>query len=431
MIILVLLFASFLGTKVNVMLPLTTVSSSGELNTSVSAYFPILKNIGVNGVMVDVWWGITEPSPRSYNFSAYTQLADLCNQSGLKLQCVMSFHQCGGNVGDDCDIPIPNWVTNYNDIYYRDLEGHDDTEYVSLDVDNERVLGTRTPRQAYKDFMEAFSDAMGDRMGTIVDEVQVGLGPSGELRYPSYQSNYWTYPGVGEFQCYSDRMVSMFANASAKYGRTDWTYPPTDAGNYNSTPSDTTFFTNGYKMEYGNFFMDWYSSLLINHAKPILSDAVSIFNSTGAGVAMKVAGIHWWYDDDSHAAELTTGYINGNAFSSDAFYTRAAEMCADLGVTLDFTCFEMSNSEQSSSAKSDPETLVYQVLMATTHAGASMSAENALSRYDDTAYNRIIYNACSRGGKVDAFTYLRLSETLFSGDNFSRFRSLVSSLANC
>lgn len=35
-------------------------------------------------------------------------------------------------------------------------------------------------------------------------EIQVGMGPCGELRYPSYpESNgTWRFPGIGEFQCY-------------------------------------------------------------------------------------------------------------------------------------------------------------------------------------------------------------------------------------
>lgn len=41
------------------------------------------------------------------------------------------------------------------------------------------------------DFLEA---------GSLVD-IEVGLGPAGELRYPSYtQSQGWRFPGIGEFQ---------------------------------------------------------------------------------------------------------------------------------------------------------------------------------------------------------------------------------------
>ena len=41
------------------------------------------------------------------------------------------------------------------------------------------------------DFLEA---------GLIID-IEVGLGPAGELRYPSYpESQGWVFPGIGEFQ---------------------------------------------------------------------------------------------------------------------------------------------------------------------------------------------------------------------------------------
>lgn len=36
--------------------------------------------------------------------------------------------------------------------------------------------------------------------GLIVD-IEVGLGPAGELRYPSYpESQGWAFPGIGQFQ---------------------------------------------------------------------------------------------------------------------------------------------------------------------------------------------------------------------------------------
>ena len=38
----------------------------------------------------------------------------------------------------------------------------------------------------------------------VVQEIQVGIGPAGELRYPSYpeRNSLWAFPGIGEFQCY-------------------------------------------------------------------------------------------------------------------------------------------------------------------------------------------------------------------------------------
>jgi beta-amylase len=52
---------------------------------------------------MDVWWGIVEKDgPRNYNWSAYKEIIEIVRKSGLKVQAVMSFHQCGANVGDSC-----------------------------------------------------------------------------------------------------------------------------------------------------------------------------------------------------------------------------------------------------------------------------------------------------------------------------------------
>ena len=39
----------------------------------------------------------------------------------------------------------------------------------------------------------------------------MGMGPSGELRYPSYpeQNGTWKFPGIGAFQCY-DKVILLF-----------------------------------------------------------------------------------------------------------------------------------------------------------------------------------------------------------------------------
>ena len=53
------------------------------------------------------------------------------------------------------------------------------------------------PMECYADFMQAFRDAFVDDLGTAIEEVVVGTGPCGELRYPSYvEANGWRFPGV-------------------------------------------------------------------------------------------------------------------------------------------------------------------------------------------------------------------------------------------
>ena len=45
-----------------------------------------------------------------YDWSGYRQLFELIKSMGLKIQAVLSFHACGGNVGDSAQIPLPRWV---------------------------------------------------------------------------------------------------------------------------------------------------------------------------------------------------------------------------------------------------------------------------------------------------------------------------------
>lgn len=51
--------------------------------------------------------------------------------------------------------------------------------------------------------MKSIRDVMEDLLdsGLFTYMEVVGLGPAGELRYPSYQENQgWVFPGIGEFQ---------------------------------------------------------------------------------------------------------------------------------------------------------------------------------------------------------------------------------------
>ncbi|PRQ60923.1 putative beta-amylase [Rosa chinensis] len=52
---------------------------------------------------VDAWWGLVEKDgPSKYNWEGYAEHVNFVQKHGLKIQVVMSFHQCGGNVGDSC-----------------------------------------------------------------------------------------------------------------------------------------------------------------------------------------------------------------------------------------------------------------------------------------------------------------------------------------
>jgi len=410
------------ATKVFVMLPLDTVSSAGELKdeADLASKLDKLKAIGVDGFMADVWWGATERSPKSYNFGAYQKLVGLAKARGLLVQLVTSFHQCGGNVGDTCNIPLPSFVTGANGIWYKDHDGNEDKEYVSLFADNVTVQG-RTPLQMYRGWFDAFAAAFKEDLGNTVSTLQLGTGPAGELRYPSYQLSRWKFCGVGAFQCWDEHALASLKAHAAKTSHSSWTSPPSDAGSYNSQPGDAAFFKGGYTSEYGRFFLDWYFSALKKHGAAVLREANAAFAAFKGKLAftVKVSGIHWWYKSAHHAAELTAGYYNADG--RNAYDELAALFAANGGAGLDFTCLEMRDNEQQASCASGPEELVGQVLAAAKRGGVAFSGENALPRYDETAFSKVE----SYRSSMEEFTYLRLSGDLFQGDNFNNFKNFV------
>lgn len=91
------------GVPVYVMMPLDSVTMGNGVNRrkAMKASMQALKSAGVEGIMMDVWWGLVErDAPGAYNWGGYAELLEMAKQQGLKVQAVMSFHQCGGNVGD-------------------------------------------------------------------------------------------------------------------------------------------------------------------------------------------------------------------------------------------------------------------------------------------------------------------------------------------
>lgn len=428
------------GVPVFVMMPLDSVKMDHTVNRrkAMNASLQALKSAGVEGVMMDVWWGLVEKdSPGEYNWGGYAELLEMAKKHGLKVQAVMSFHQCGGNVGDSCTIPLPRWVVEEMekdpDLAYTDQWGRRNYEYVSLGCDTLPVLKGRTPVQCYSDFMRGFRDRFEHLLGDTIVEIQVGMGPAGELRYPSYpeQNGTWKFPGIGAFQCFDKYMISSLRATAESIGKPEWGHSgPTDAGHYNNWPEDTNFFRKegGWTTPYGEFFLSWYSQMLLDHGERILQSANAIFDNTGVKISVKIAGIHWHYGTRSHAPELTAGYYNTRFRDG---YLPIAQMLARHGAIFNFTCIEMRDHEQPQDAQCAPEKLVRQVALATQEAQVPLAGENALPRYDDYAHEQILRASAlsidekSGDREMCAFTYLRMNPDLFQADNWRRFVAFV------
>lgn len=222
--------------------------------------------------------------------------------------------------------------------------------------------------------------------------------------------------------------ASLKAAAEAK-GKSDWGRSgPHDAGQYNQFPEDTGFFRRDgtWNSEYAEFFLEWYSGKLLEHGDRILAAAKGIFQETGAKLSGKVAGIHWHYRTRSHAAELTAGYYNTRRRDG---YLPIARMMGRHGVVLNFTCMEMKDGEQPENANCSPQGLVREVKMATRDARIELAGENALERYDESAYGQVLETSRSDSGNgLSAFTYLRLNKNLFEENNWRNMVQFVKSM---
>ncbi|KAF5954716.1 hypothetical protein HYC85_007572 [Camellia sinensis] len=308
--------------------------------------------------------GNTVISERHSSIDDYNSLSPLV---------VMSFHECGGNVGDDVHIPLPQWVAEIGqrnpDIFFTDKEGRHNPECLTWGIDKERVLRGRTAVEVYFDYMRSFRVEFDEFFEDgIISEIEIGLGPCGELRYPSYYAKHgWKYPGIGEFQ------------------------------------------------------------VLVDHGDRVLALANLAFE--GTCIATKLSGIHWWYKTASHAAELTAGFYN--PCNRDG-YAPIATMLKKHETALNFTCVELRTMDQNEDfpeALADPEGLVWQVLNAAWDVSIPVASENALPCYDREGYNKILENAKPLndpdGRHLSAFTYLRLSPVLMENHNFMEFERFV------
>eukprot|EP00931_Biecheleriopsis_adriatica_P100231 TRINITY_DN7537_c0_g1_i4.p1 TRINITY_DN7537_c0_g1~~TRINITY_DN7537_c0_g1_i4.p1 ORF type:complete len:448 (-),score=58.71 TRINITY_DN7537_c0_g1_i4:92-1435(-) len=391
------------------MLPLDTVSPDGksvQRPAIIRAWLDGLRNAGAAGVMVDVWWGICEPRPLEYCFDGYVELCGLIDAAGLRLQAVMSFHSCGGNVGDSVNIPLPEWAlqrARSAGLLYQDTNGRVSEDCLSLAADHAPIFpgsddnALRTGIMCFRDFMASFATAAADFLGSTIVEIQVGMGPCGELRYPSYMASCgWNYPGVGMLMAHDRGMRDMLAEAVRESCcPADFAgVPRGEPSHANARPDESSLFravdkageAEEFRHGHGAFFLDWYRKALIAHGETVLREACKVFalcseGSASVAFSVKLAGIHWHFMHPSRAAESCAGYVPAAAGGEGA-YTAIARMLARVAedtnsrVLLNFTCLEMSNGP--SDASSAPEDLIAEVRQACIRYRIGLCGENAL-----------------------------------------------------
>lgn len=367
-----------------------------------------VKGYGVDAVSVDVWWGDVEgKADNKFDWAYYDKVFAKITKAGLDIAPILSFHQCGGNVGDDYTSLLPSWL--WKKYAGRSLNGVkigiDGLKYKSEqgNFSGEVVQGwaDRLVTGEYRDFTKAFTKHFGRTYRKDVTEINVSLGSSGELRYPSYNAHDTNtgYPTRGGLQAYSTLAVADFQHdMSGKYrslgkinkawGTAYTSYsqiaPPADAEKF--------FTSDAYRSStYGRDFIDWYNGSLIEHGKSMLSTVIKALGSSfkAATIGYKVPGIHWAMTNPAYprAAEVAAGLVQ-TSINMDSTYTghgyrKIIDLAKDFKrsgrtIVMHFTCLEMGDQNfapQYSLAK----TLVSWIGQYAYLRGVPLKGENALN----------------------------------------------------
>lgn len=377
------------------------------------------KKLGIHSVSTDVWWGLVEAKEGQFNWRYYDKMAEHITQAGLKWTPILSFHQCGGNVGDNnVFVPVPNWVWeklatkvaggDAIAAQYVSEQGHASKEYVS-------AWATDLVLDNYAGVMREFRSHFANRAGGI-SEINISLGPAGELRYPSYNSHDKDtgYPTRGALQAYSELARQSFRDfALKKYGglegvRQAWKLADLTVDKINPPDNANEFFNHKdhENLQYGRDFFDWYSDSLISHGRKVLGAAVNVFGEQGSpfmgvDIGAKVPGVHWYVGErngdavvlSGRLAELTAGLIrtSQNDWGSDASgrgYRPILSMFQDFQplrpgmgnrVVPAMTALELPDGQDGAQAQSIPHTLATWVGQEAKRLHVPLNGENALS----------------------------------------------------
>lgn len=400
------------------------------------------KSIGIDGISVDLWWGLAEKASGEFDFSYYKDVFQSIKDRGLKIIPIISFHACGTNVGDANTIPIPDWVWDVEGVEkYKSSQYKECPEVVSLWSDDKIM-------PYYERFINAFCDQMGE-FSECIDEIIISTGPAGELRYPSYNSHddRTDYPFAGALQCYSDKAQADFQKHLLNQYQSLEGINATWQTHYQNieeiVPANLPYMHDPvtfYGSQPFKDLYDWYNAALLNHGKTMMQTANTAIQGQfrDAPIGLKLAGIHWRMADGSvpRIAELNGGVIrfddHSNLSADDHGYGPFLRMVRDLnserpaGVILHFTCLEMKD-DPSEPAASQAGSLVQWIGQGSQKYQIPVGGENALngSLWSHQCWDQI-ERAFNDGG-YNRMTILRLHD-IFAEDSpaANRYQQFIS-----
>lgn len=376
-------------------------------------------------VSVDVWMGHVNPEENVFQFGYYRHLFEVIINHGFKILPIMSFHQCGGNIGDTVYQAVPQWLWkvmaaaipsgDVNDLKFVSEYGNASIEYPSP-----WAIEYAVPY--FSKMMVKFQEEFADLKDEIV-EVNVSCGPAGELRSPAYNShdandknhaenNVAGYPHRGTLQMYSNMAKACFrAWVLKKYGTLEevakaWGRDVATLPAMIIPPADTErFFGNNEakNTQYGRDVFDFYhESLLENTGRKVIGAAIAVFGAEDAAfcgipIGFKVPGVHWgmgvWEKGaikfGNRFPELTAGLIRTSddwSPETGAGYGSIISLFKGLQATsprsplvVHFTCLEMGDGREGPDKQSLAHSLVCWFGEEAKRQGVLVKGENALN----------------------------------------------------
>ncbi|MFL9592131.1 family 14 glycosylhydrolase [Aeromonas schubertii] len=373
----------------------------------------VLRRLGVTAISTDIWWGLVEGrQPGLFDWSYYDRLVELLERQQMRWVPILSFHQAGGNVNDDFTQTIPLWLWgallarnpelgSVRELQYVSETGDASMEYLSLWAD-EWVL------PYYRAFMEAFREHYQNR-AALMAEINVSLGPAGELRYPSYNAHDWgNYPNRGTLQCYSELARADWCRHLARRYQDirvlNYTFG-THHETFEAIPlpqADLLFENRAYQHSaWGREYLGWYHDALVSHGRRITDCALAVFDEphwSRVPIGIKIPGIHWEIGDphQPRVAEITAGLLRPHPTMGPHNQREYVQLLDALvpaeqrgRVVVHFTCLEMQNRPYE--GYSQAADLVGWFAAAAHELGIRLMGENALAGelYGETGWRQM------------------------------------------
>ncbi len=363
------------------------------------------KRMGVDAISVDVWWGLVEEQNNQFDWSYYIRVFDMIISKDLDIIPIMSFHSFDPGKNAGFRAPIPDWVweliSKESGFKIRDLKYNSEDvskngshkfsdEYVSLWADKWAFI-------QYQEFLNEFVNRF-DNYLKYFQEINISLGPTGELRYPSYNGHDGgRHPNRGRLQCFSipaqEHYFSWLQNSKPENNLFEREFIKSSDLKYKLKSED---YLNDPDIE---SLFEWYNSALMEHGNGMLKIALNEIPET-IPIGFKIPGIHWRIKDPKmpRISEMTCGLINSKSLNGQTAYSNSLKkVIKNLPLErliLHFTCIDQTNSLPSNDLDegySRPENLVMEVSSAASELGLKIKGENSLTNnlYKKSAWLKI------------------------------------------